>query len=60
MSPAAGRTRILFLCTGNSCRSQMAEGWVRALQADAFFDGGAQVRIPDSCAVGIQEYTALG
>ena len=27
---------ILFLCTGNSCRSQMAEGWMRHLGADGF------------------------
>lgn len=28
--------KILFLCTGNSCRSQMAEGWARHLKADVF------------------------
>ena len=27
---------ILFLCTGNSCRSQMAEGFARDLKSDVF------------------------
>lgn len=48
-------TRILFLCTGNSCRSQMAEGWARHLKADRIKAYSAGIEThglnPDAVAV---------
>lgn len=38
--------KILFLCTGNSCRSQIAEGWTRALKGD----------IITACSAGIEKH----
>lgn len=40
------KPRILFLCTGNSCRSQMAEGWARHLKGD----------VMDAYSAGIQTH----
>lgn len=34
MSEGKKKMRVLFLCTGNSCRSQIAEGWAKHLKAD--------------------------
>lgn len=44
---------ILFLCTGNSCRSQMAEGWGKALKGDKynFFSAGTKKHGLNSNAV---------
>lgn len=45
--------RILFLCTGNSCRSQMAEGWARKLHPAVMeaFSAGTHPGRPDPRAV---------
>ncbi len=40
------KLKVLFLCTGNSCRSQMAEGWARHLKGD----------VMDASSAGIEKH----
>lgn len=47
------RLKLLFLCTGNSCRSQMAEGWTRHLRGDQIeaWSAGVEMNGLDPLAV---------
>jgi arsenate reductase len=44
MSQMDKKKNILFLCTGNACRSQMAEGWARHLKGDVIEAFSAGIR----------------
>lgn len=50
-------TRLLFLCTGNSCRSQMAEGLCRHLQGDRIeaFSAGIETHGLNPLAVKVMQ-----
>jgi arsenate reductase (thioredoxin) len=39
----SGHLKVLFLCTGNACRSQMSEGWARQLKGDLIEPSSAGV-----------------
>ena len=49
------RLRVLFLCTGNSCRSQMAEGWARQLRSELVeaYSAGVEPRGIDPLTVAV-------
>jgi len=51
------KTRVLFLCTGNSCRSQMAEGWLRNLGDNRFevFSAGIEAHGLNPRAVAVMQ-----
>jgi arsenate reductase len=47
------KIKLLFLCTGNSCRSQMAEAWANKLKADQIqaYSAGVSPSLIDPRAV---------
>ncbi len=53
MQTANRKIKLLFLCTGNSCRSQMAEGWTRRLKGDLIepYSAGVESHGLNPCAV---------
>ena len=55
--PETAKLNILFLCTGNSCRSQMAEGWCRHLKGDVIepFSAGIETHGLNPNAVQVME-----
>ncbi len=44
MTETKDKIKVLFLCTGNSCRSQIAEGWAKQLKSDVIEAHSAGVR----------------
>ena len=49
------KKRVLILCTGNSCRSQMAEGWVRRDLGDKVevFSAGTKPSVVHPLAIAV-------
>ncbi|KEQ18846.1 arsenate reductase ArsC [Endozoicomonas numazuensis] len=54
-------TRILFLCTGNSCRSQMAEGWARHILPSDYetFSAGIEAHGLNPSAVKVMQEAGI-
>ncbi len=44
MCETKDKIKVMFLCTGNSCRSQIAEGWANHLKSDVMEAYSAGIR----------------
>ncbi len=55
------KTRVLFLCTGNSCRSQMAEAFLRKYAGDQFeaYSGGFEPKPIHPLTIQVMEETGV-
>jgi len=51
------KKRVLFLCTGNSCRSQMAEGWLKHWGGDTYeaFSAGIEAHGKNPRAISVMQ-----
>ena len=54
------KPKVLFLCTGNSCRSQMAEGWARHLLHDQIEPYSAGIEAHGMNPIAIRVMLELG
>lgn len=54
-------TNILFLCTGNSCRSQIAEGWLRTMGGEHFDaqSAGIEAHGKNPCAIAVMHEAGI-
>lgn len=50
---AEDKIKVLFVCTGNACRSQMAEGWARHLKGNRIEAYSAGI-----CPIGVSSRAA--
>jgi arsenate reductase len=54
------KTKVLFLCTGNSCRSQMAEGFLRAYGGQTYDAHSAGTKPSTVNPLAVQVMSELG
>lgn len=61
MTDSTNKLKLLFLCTGNSCRSQMAEGWAHALKGDVIeaFSAGIETHGLNPNAVQVMQEAGI-